>query len=294
MSRLDKNLIFVLILSVLLYITIFIIKPLNILVLGIDQLGILGNQSGVVGDNGQADFVAIAHIDLLKLDFRVVTIPRETMVRVDTDYTSDNSNDKRIEQICLQYSYGTNSREGAELVQKCLKENFGVDTDCFIACSMGALPYIIDVFGGVDITPSRDYSYGSEYKNDWIYLSEGETVHYSGNEAYDFIHFRDVENYGTNQDRMDRQKDFIKSFRKSIKLTNLLNGNSISTLATIYSQYVKTDITMYDVFKAFFAYEILGLDGNQIIRVDGVESHPGRYDEYEISETGYQLLDELQ
>lgn len=295
MSRLDKNLIFCLIMCVAIFITLFIIKPLNVLVLGIDQLGRLGNEVGEVGYNGQADFVAIVHVDLLMGDLKVVTIPRETMVDIESDYLLDENGKKHKQnkQLCLQFAYATTSREGAELMQKCLKDNFGVNTDCFIACSMGAVPSIVDMFGGVDITASRDYSYGSESIDDWVYLSKGETVHYDGNASYDFVHFRDIENVGTNQDRMERQKDFIKAFREKIKISNLLNVNSLRFLTEIYTNYIKTNITELDIVKLLFAYEIFGLDEDDIIRVDGTETHPGIYDEFEISEKGYQLLDEL-
>ncbi len=295
MSRLDKNLIFCLILTIGVYITIFILKPLNVLVLGIDQLGILGNEVGEIGYNGQADFVAVVHVDLLMGDFRIITIPRETMADIETYYLDDESDKRQIEnaQLCLQFAYGITSREGAELMQKCLKDNFGLKTDCFIACSMGGIPGIIDAVGGVDITPSRDYSYGSENVNDWVYLSEGETVHYDGNEAYDFVHFRDVVNYGTNPDRMDRQKDFIKAFRERLKLSNVLNITSIRLIDQLYNDYTKTNITAVDVIKVLLAYELFGLDEDRIIRVDGVETHSSMYDEYHLSDKGIQLLDEL-
>lgn len=282
--------------AIIISIVLAFLSPINILVLGIDKRGTIENESQQVGDNGQADYIAVAHVDLLHGDSKIVTIPRETMVNIESDYYVGGIDDihSTKEQLCLQYAYATSSKEGCELMQKCLQDNFGIKTDCYMAISMGSIPSIIDAFGGVDITPSRDYAYGSEYKDDWIFLDKDTTVHLNGDEAYDFIHFRDIESYGTNQDRMDRQKDFVKAFKSKVGLSNVLSPGTLSSLSEIYNEYVTSNTSPFDIIKALLAFSGIELDEEHVLRVDGTETHQGRYDEYEISEKGYQLLDELQ
>lgn len=281
--------------AIVISIVLVFIAPINILVLGIDKTETIENESEQVGDNGQADYIAVMHVDILRGDSKIVTIPRETMVDIDSVYYTGGYDDihNTKEQLCLQYAYATSSKSGCELMQQCLWSNFGIRTDCYMAISMGSIPRIIDAFGGVDITPSRDYSYGSEYRNDWVFLAKDNTVHLNGDEAYDFIHFRDVENYGTNQDRMDRQKDFVKAFKNKIGLSNVLSVETNTSLYYVYKEYVTSNATALDIFKALIAFSGIEFDEEHVVRVDGTESHQGRYDEYEISKEGYQFLDEL-
>lgn len=290
-----KYIIISLVLIIVAYISFILFQPLNILVLGIDKRDTISNESQEVGDNGQADFVAIVHIDLLDGELKVISIPRETMVYIvseDTDET-ESIKDKDKQQICLQYAYGTSSKEGCELMQHCLEDNFGLHTDCYIACSMGGIPQIIDAVGGVDIVPSRDYSYGSESINDWAFLSSSEIVHLDGTSAYDFIHFRNIDEYYSNQDRLDRQRDFIKAFSDKITINNVLTINAISSLFELYNGYITTNMSSIDYIKLYLAYRIYGLDEISIVRVPGIETHTGMYDEYEITQEGLELLREM-
>lgn len=109
-----KYIIISLVLIIVAYISFILFQPLNILVLGIDKKDTIANESQEVGGNGQADFVAIVHIDLLDGELKVISITRETMVYIvseDTDET-ESIKDKDKQQICLQYAYGMSSREG--------------------------------------------------------------------------------------------------------------------------------------------------------------------------------------
>ncbi len=274
------------------YISFVLFQPMNILVLGVDKKDTIYNESQEVGDNGQADFVAVVHIDLLDGELKAISIPRETMVYIVPEdiVETESIKDKNKQQICLQYAYGTSSKKGCELMQKCLEDNFGLHTECYFACSMGGIPKIIDALGGVDIVPSRDYSYGSESINDWVFLSRGEMVNLDGASAYDFIHFRNIEENFSNQDRMDRQKDFINAFKNKIKLSNILNFDCISSLCELYNGYITTNMSLIDYIKLYSAYRVIGLEENSIIRVPGIELHPNLYDEYEIKREGLELL----
>ncbi|GEM_PF-2919011 len=274
------------------YISFVLLNPMNIMVLGIDKKDTIINESQEVGYNGQADFVAIVHIDLLDGELKVISIPRETMVYIVSEdaVEAGSIKDKNKQQICLQYAYGTSSKDGCELMQQCLEDNFGLHTDCYIACSMGGIPRIIDALGGVDIVPSRDYSYGSESINDWVYLSSGEIVHLDGASAYDFIHFRNIDEYYSNQDRLDRQRDFINAFRDKITISNVLTINAMSSLFELYNVYITTNMSSIDYIKLYLAYRIHGLDESSIVRVLGIETHSGMYDEYEITQEGLELL----
>ena len=277
---------------VIAYLSYIIIRPMNILVLGIDKRDTIYNESNMIGDNGQADYIAVIHVDILEGEFDIVSIPRETMVYLVSDNSVEDENikNKRKHQICLQYAYATSSKEGCELMQQCLEDNFGLHTDCYIACSMGGITRIIDALGGVDIVPSRDYSYGSESINDWVYLSSGEIVHLDGASAYDFIHFRNIDEYYSNQDRLDRQRDFINAFRDKITISNVLTINAMSSLFELYNGYITTNMSSIDYTKLYLAYRKIGIDENSIVRVPGIETHTGMYDEYEITQEGLETI----
>lgn len=245
-----------------------------ILVMGIDLRGEIENPSGKAGENGQSDMMCVVILDRDMKETSVIAIPRETVVEVDEYFTDGSFYRTREEQICLQYAYGQSSEQGCELAKEKVEQLLGIRIDYYCAMSMAAIPVVIDEMDGVSVTMSQDYAIPEhEY-------SAGSTKLLSGEEAYEFIHFRDIERYGTNLERMARQKDFLKAFVSQAKAQVKKNPTFPLRLYRELEEKMTTDIPARKV--PFLAYDVMrsDFDEDSILRIPGEDIHVGDYDQY--------------
>jgi LCP family protein required for cell wall assembly len=245
----------------------------NILLLGSDERDTIENDLGVIGGNGQADYICLISIDHDAKTVRMLSIPRETMVDVDHYDEEDNLTETCWEQLCLQYAYGTSSSRGCELMAEKVSELLdGTTIDYYFAISLGAVHGIIDEVGGVDITMSQDWP--MEVRQ----FVQGETVHMTGQEAEDFIHFRDVDRYYTNVERMGRQRDFLQAFVPKMKEALKNNSKLPFTLLEKYAGYVTYNIPMTRIPGLVKAATEYTIDWDGSVQLPGEETHLGKYD----------------
>lgn len=250
----------------------------TILVLGIDQRGSIESGTGRAGSNGQSDMMWVVVIDKDTDEVQVITIPRETAVDVDEYYVNGKFYRTVNEQICLQYAYGRNSQEGCELAKEKVEELLGIPMDYYCAFSMEAIPTIVDAVGGVTVTMTEDYEIPEHT------YSAGETVTLTGEEAYEFVHFRDIERYGTNLERMARQKEFLKALVPTVKSKLKNNWLLPFQMYRDLEDCMTTDIPTRKL--PSFAWTALksDFDTENIIRIPGEDIHVDKYDQYIVEE----------
>lgn len=264
---------------------------INILVLGIDLRGRIENEKHVLGENGQSDMMCVISIDEKTGGVTLLTIPRETMANIDVSASQHNMTGKKTteeKQICLQYAYASSSQMGAELASQCVEDLLDIPIDYYVAISMGGIETLVDDIGGVDITMSGDYlvpTYlGHPDTPEWLTYHAGETVHMTGAESYEFVHFRDTSRNATNLERMDRQKDFFKAFVHNAKATLKTDLTQITTIAQDLDGYMTTNIATADYVKLAKYGLKAKLDENSILRIPGQDIHVEPYDEYHVDE----------
>lgn len=262
---------------------------INILVLGIDLRGEIENENHQLGHNGQSDMMCVVSLDKDTHKVTLLTIPRETMTTIDVSMAKMSGMAETIEaQICLQYGYALSSQMGAELATTCVEHLLGIPIDYYVAISMGGIETLVDDIGGVDVTMSQEYLIPSYLNNpnepEWITYTQGASVHMTGAEAYEFVHFRDTTRNSTNLERMDRQKDFFRAFVTGAKQSIQSDVTRVIDIAQDLDRYMTTNITTEDyavLAKEAFAVK---LDENTIQRIPGEEVHVELYDEYHVDE----------
>lgn len=256
----------------------------TILVLGIDQRGSIESGTGKAGSNGQSDMMWVVAIDKDTDEIQVITIPRETAVDVDEYYVNGKFYRTVNEQICLQYAYGRNSQEGCELAKEKVEELLGIPMDYYCAFSMEAIPTIVDAVGGVTVTMTEDYEIPEHT------YSTGETVTLTGEEAYEFVHFRDIERYGTNLERMARQKEFLKALVPAVKSKLKKNWFLPFQMYRDLEDCMTTDIPMRKLPSFAWTAMKSDLDVENILRIPGEDIHVEKYDQYIVEENELKQL----
>ena len=154
-------------------------------------------------------------------------------------------------------------------------ELMGVQIDHYVAMTMGAIPYLNDLIGGVEVTVLDDFS-GIDDS-----LVEGETITLKGEQALHYVRNRAELEDSTNLNRMKRQQQYLMAAAQ--KIENLDENFTISPeqLAQI-AKYILSDCsidTLSRMSEQFGTYKLQELQDIQGEAVQGEE-----YIEYYVDE----------
>jgi LCP family protein required for cell wall assembly len=262
-----------------------------ILLSGIDRLEGLRRESGPAGENGQADAV---YVLVLNDDnqAQILTIPRETMTNISIYDQDGNFISTKYEQICLQYAYGRNTEEGSRFESEVVRRLLGGDVyiDHYCTLSVNIIDQLVEAVNGVDVTMSSDYTtYAMDFRSNRQDYEKGKTYHLEGQNAYQFLRYRDVSQYYTNTDRISRQKDFLKALIPAVKV-KLKNPFFVMNLLGKVKENLDTDLSQRQIISLALRLSRLNLSGDLFVTIPGEETHGVKYDEYCPDE---EALDEL-
>ena len=214
----------------------------SILLIGVDKEKISSNPSDKFGANGQADLLLLLTLDTSNGNMRAIPISRDAMVDVNQYSVSGQYIGIQKEQICLSYSYGDGREKSCEnTVTSVSRLLYGMPINSYIAIDIEGIKVLNDALGGVNITATEDIDlYGMKIK-------KGQSATLKGEYALGYIRSRDKVSIGANNERMARQKNYMKAFfRTAIQKTK----KDITTPIKLYnkaSNYKVSDITVADV-----------------------------------------------
>lgn len=209
----------------------------NILCIGIDKND-MGLVNGVVGTGGQADALILLSIDTVTGEIDAIAISRDSLVDIEL-YTADGTfYGVENTQICLSYAYGDGREISCEnTVDAATRLLYGIPINTYFAVDLGAIPILNDAIGGVEVVSLYDFP-----RSDGSMCHAGDRILLRGAEAERYVRERDVELLDSNNDRMERQKQYITAFFETalaatsndlgvpLDLFNAVSANSTTTL----------------------------------------------------------------
>ncbi|TDX51092.1 LCP family protein [Orenia marismortui] len=195
---------------------------LNILLLGSDSK---------YEEHNRADTIMVASIDLKSKKVGVVSIPRDTRVKL-VDRNSYN-------KINAAYSYG-----GIDLTKRTLEELLDIDIDYHFELDYKGFIDIVNTLGGVEVNIAKDLHYIDQADNLYIDLKAGPNK-LSGAEALDYVRFRhdalgDIGRIQRQQKFLKAALDQILNFKTILKVPELVND---------FNRNVKTDLEATKLLK---------------------------------------------
>lgn len=191
----------------------------NIMTDGVYTVMILGVDAEE-GEDGRSDSVMIASLDKKSSELRLMSVPRDTYVRIGDTY----------DKINHAYALG-----GRELSVKTAEENFGIKIDGCIVFNFTSFRNFIDELGGINLYLSSGEA--EEVKN--IY-EEGEYI-LDGREALIFSRIRNIDSDFGRTARHRRITDAILSRLKEENKANL------PYLGKKLYDIIKSDIPLKDI-----------------------------------------------
>ena len=183
-------------------------KVSTILFLGSDRsVEEQANRESVIGRNGQADTIILGIVDSQNKKISFLNINRDTMSYV-SQYTPDGGYaGEKTMQICLAYSYGKDNKEGCELTASAVSNLlYGIPVNYYARLSYDAVPVLNDSVGGVKVKVLEDMT--SQYAD----FAKDAEVTLRGQQALNYIRWRNHEVTETNELRMSRQKQYMYAF----------------------------------------------------------------------------------
>lgn len=190
----------------------------TIMIMGVDERD---------DDVGRSDTLMIAAIDPKLQQASLLSIPRDTRVKI-----KGHSFDK----INAAYAYG-----GHTLTQNTVESFLGVPMDHYVIINIKAFQRIIDAIDGIDIDVEKRMYYEDPWDDDGgllIDLQPG-MQHMNGKTAITYVRYRDEEG---DIGRIQRQQKFMKALMD--KMTSPAVIPKIPAIISEISKSVKTDLSI--------------------------------------------------
>ena len=190
----------------------------TIMIMGVDTLD---------DDVGRSDTLMIATVDPKKDRAALLSIPRDTRVKI-----AGHGWDK----INAAYAYG-----GEKLTQRTVEDFLGVNMDHYVIINTHAFQKIIDAIGGIDINVEKRMYYEDPWDDDGglvIDLRPG-MQHMDGKTAVTYVRYRDEEG---DIGRIKRQQKFMAACMEKITSPAIIPKLPAVIKEVLGS--VKTDLSM--------------------------------------------------
>ena len=252
----------------------------NILFLGID------NSSGIKDDNmpseaGQSDCVILLTLDKEKKEARILQIPRDTMTEIDVYNVGGNMFTTVQGQIALQYAYSTGGASSCMAVKKTVSELlYELPIDGYLAMDYTKIATVNDAIGGVEITVPQDYTMiDSAFQKDT-------TLTLTGQQAHDYVRWRDTNESFSLYGRMERQVQYILAMLDTLQKNVKASGNGYASLYSLVEENMVTNLNESQVEK-LLEYQ---LDAENIEILPGEAKSGEIYEEFYVNEENLQKM----
>lgn len=204
-------------------------------------------------DGGQADALFLAAVNPKDRTVKIIGINRNTMADVDI-YNAEGAYVDTVEaQIAVQHGFGNGMEESCGYQCKAVSRLFyGLPIHGYAAINMAAIPELNDAVGGVDVVVQEDLSIKDPM------LVEGAQVHLEGESAFWYVKYRDMNQFGSADGRLERQKQYLAGFMEAAKKAAKEDISVVSRLYSALKPMMVTDITSGEA--VYLATELLDYD----------------------------------
>ena len=183
-------------------------------------------------DVGRSDTLMIAALDPKKKQAALLSIPRDTRVKI---------KGHGFDKINAAYAYG-----GHKLTQDTVEKFIGVPMDHYVIINIKAFQRIIDALGGIDINVEKRMYYEDPWDDDVglvINLRPGQQ-HMDGKTAVTYVRYRDEEG---DIGRIARQQKFMKAVME--KVTSPAIIPQLPAIIKEVLNSVKTDLSLKQILE---------------------------------------------
>ena len=252
----------------------------NMVFLGIDKKDKLEEHSNP-GMGGQADCIILISFDRETKTAKLLQINRDSMVPVDKYDSLGNYMLTERKQLATQYAYGNGKEFSAVITKDAVsKLLFGTPIENYFVLDLSAISVLNDAVGGVTITMADDYT--------WLdpAFEKGKTITFTGQQANEFVHYRNLKELDSNLGRMQRQIEFIPAMIDQMRKSMGGDTDYYNRFVPLIKDYMVTDLSA-DRINKLAEYN---LAEGEIYKVPGNLTMGEKYAEYEVDDAGLQEI----
>ncbi len=206
-----------------------------IMLLGIDEDGPV-KESEYYQNYGGADMVTLLIFDKKTEQCDLLVLNRDSMVEMPVLGLTGRPAGTDFGQLALSHTYGTGLEDSCENTRTTVSNMLlGAPIDYYFSMNMDGIGILNDAVGGVEVTIQDDFSAIDET------LVMGQTIRLNAEQALHFVRSRQGVGSGINASRMERHKQYMRSFVTELKRN--LDGNPLyaSELLAKVNDYTVTD-----------------------------------------------------
>lgn len=224
----------------------------NLLFLGVDKTEEAMLQD-TPGKAGQADCIMLISLDHSDRTAFILQISRDTMTGIDLYDLAGNYYTTVSAQLATQYAYGNGGQSSCWATEKTVSELlYQLPIDGYFSMTVEGIGVLNDALGGVSLTIPADYTDIDPA------FQEGAVVTLNGEQAERYVRTRDIDTFGSNEARMERQMQYITALFETIR------GKAPGDTQDFYSLY----------FQKIEPYTVTDLNERQINALTGYEYLP--------------------
>jgi LCP family protein required for cell wall assembly len=197
------------------------VTGVNLVVIGRDYD--YNNQDQVIKTHARSDMLMVAHVDFNGKVVHLLSIPRDTAAEIPGH---------GINKINSAHAFG-----GPALTQATITQNYGINTDHYIALDFSGFQQAIDQLGGVDCMVDKKMDYDDNWGNLHIHLRPG-FQHLTGAQAMGFVRFRHSD---SDVIRTHRQQALLAAIK--LKLMQPQTLALLPALLDTIDRHVNTNLT---------------------------------------------------
>lgn len=208
----------------------------SLLLIGVDQdsdVSPTGFRNG-----GQADFLRLIVLDAERQTIAQLEIDRDTMTPITVLGVLGNRSGMRIAQISLSHGFGDGAEMSCQLTVEAVSDLLlGTQIDFYLALNMDGIAALNDWAGGVTVTLKDDLTALDPS------MLPGVTLTLTGEQAEAYVRARHNVGVGTNEERMERQRQYIDALIDKLVLRLSENQEAIGSLYDALELYLTTDLS---------------------------------------------------
>lgn len=254
----------------------------SILCMGIDKRDGLGLENEAVGTGGQADALYLVALDTATGKTDVIGISRDIYSDIGVYSTDGKYTGTENAQLCLAYAYGDGKETSCENTVNAVERLFyNLPINSYFAIELDAVSELNDAVGGITVTMEDDYLYyGMGFE-----ARAGETVHLWGEQAKNYLQYRNVDELNSSVDRMNRQLNYLEKFGKTAIDMTKKDLTTPVTLFNIVQDYSVTNLNASKISALGYTVATSGAEV-EFEKVPGEVIHNGEYAQYIVDEQG--------
>ena len=228
-------------------------------------------------DAGQADAIFLVSLDRATEEVKVLFIPRDSMTKIEVFNPSGKSLGMTTDHINIQYAYGDGKQKSCELMKTAVSNLLeGLPIQGYCSMNMDGIPVITDFVGGVEVTVPDNSLEGvnPEFK-------EGAVVTLTGENAEQFVRYRDIEKSQSALVRQERQKTYLQALLKKAQEQASKDAGFVTDLYDSIKSYTVTNMGN-DVFAKLLTASQKGISDTQTVPGEGTQG--ANFDEYHVDQ----------